>query len=729
MEVTPEKPVAETSRGSRHTPTPKMSERKRALFGRCNTTSLCLSIDEDSDLGPMSPIRYSPVGDESSAADERSFRSLLLTKPVTPDDEVSNMSSVISDQAPIFSALPTAEAEETKENRPEESMKTPEVDKQSYCRDLRMSFKKSLILGDIGIPQVLVNKSSRKWLAKWNSDEESPNEKQPQKAEELVKAKTSLSFEMPAIAPVRFYGSGASKAEKRVVHAKNVASTSRRYSRGPKKVGLINKGVSHKITKPTRKSIFRALALKAKLVEKKEVKSDISTSQIQRLNSILRNAKNPLDMARPLRLQEESSSDEEAAEEEEEDEEEEEEIQPKKFFKSGTKRSKKRLTLIHALSATVDRGRVALVPPKKRKKVAKEAFDDLEDSFCDEQELKGIINKLTTEEEKEVDEIIAKVQSDPHDMFRKRLPYRTTDQEMIERQESILDLLISKGICTEETFKIFISEPEAHKEAAAKILDEMFVLTTEPVEEGVFPIFKRDFRAPEVASAKARQMRRLWKPIGAGQMQIDAGQREFGAKLCGECNLVYSVHEPEEEKLHWDFHSALNHINFRGWQTENVVLTVASWGAEGRVICVQSTDSQAKVNRVQRLLEVVDKELGACPRVLHAKAITYIAVAHQQIMGVCVAEPITTANRLVQRNDVDYFSEERFGAHCGILRLWTALPFRGQGVARQLLAAVQMHFVFGHVLTLDEIAFSSPTDAGKTFAQKLSGRSDILVYP
>lgn len=67
MEVTPEKPVMDSSRGSRHTPTPQMSERKRSLFGRCNTANMCLTVDEDSDLGPMSPIRYSPVEEEALA--------------------------------------------------------------------------------------------------------------------------------------------------------------------------------------------------------------------------------------------------------------------------------------------------------------------------------------------------------------------------------------------------------------------------------------------------------------------------------------------------------------------------------------------------------------------------------------------------------------------------------------------------------------------------------------
>lgn len=44
----------------RHVPTPKMSERKKDLFGNNSRSSLInLVIDEDSDLGPINPLEYS----------------------------------------------------------------------------------------------------------------------------------------------------------------------------------------------------------------------------------------------------------------------------------------------------------------------------------------------------------------------------------------------------------------------------------------------------------------------------------------------------------------------------------------------------------------------------------------------------------------------------------------------------------------------------------------------
>lgn len=58
----------------RHTPTPKMSDRKKSLF-ICDKskTSIPLTITEnsDSDLGPMSPLHFSCSPSESQNTVER----------------------------------------------------------------------------------------------------------------------------------------------------------------------------------------------------------------------------------------------------------------------------------------------------------------------------------------------------------------------------------------------------------------------------------------------------------------------------------------------------------------------------------------------------------------------------------------------------------------------------------------------------------------------------------
>lgn len=62
--------------------------------------------------------------------------------------------------------------------------------------------------------------------------------------------------------------------------------------------------------------------------------------------------------------------------------------------------------------------------------------------------------------------------------YREIIPYNTTDPKKISQQESILELLITNGICNDETFQIFIAEPDSHKERASKILDSLYCVNT-----------------------------------------------------------------------------------------------------------------------------------------------------------------------------------------------------------------------------------------------------------
>lgn len=67
---------------------------------------------------------------------------------------------------------------------------------------------------------------------------------------------------------------------------------------------------------------------------------------------------------------------------------------------------------------------------------------------------------------------------DDVEKFRQMIPYDTIDPEKISQQESILELLISNGICNQETFQIFIAEPDLHKEKASQILDSLYCVNT-----------------------------------------------------------------------------------------------------------------------------------------------------------------------------------------------------------------------------------------------------------
>lgn len=67
-------------------------------------------------------------------------------------------------------------------------------------------------------------------------------------------------------------------------------------------------------------------------------------------------------------------------------------------------------------------------------------------------------------------------------------------------------------------------------------------------------------------------------------------------------------------------------------------------------------------------------------------------------------------------------------ALCGISRIWTLASFRRRGIASRLIDAMRSDFIYGKIVTTDEIAFSDPTENGLNFAQTYTKRQDFLVY-
>lgn len=90
-------------------------------------------------------------------------------------------------------------------------------------------------------------------------------------------------------------------------------------------------------------------------------------------------------------------------------------------------------------------------------------------SFIEEMQTVTVISGQEVSEPTEVRDV---------NKYRQMIPYETADPEKISQQESILELLITNGICDDETFKIFIAEPESHKEEASKILDSLYCIST-----------------------------------------------------------------------------------------------------------------------------------------------------------------------------------------------------------------------------------------------------------
>lgn len=101
----------------------------------------------------------------------------------------------------------------------------------------------------------------------------------------------------------------------------------------------------------------------------------------------------------------------------------------------------------------------------------------------------------------------------------------------------------------------------------------------------------------------------------------------------------------------------------------------------------------------------------------------------KQIVGCLVAEPKSHAHRMLPNTGgVDQCSEETYPVNCGVSRLWVAFPHRKKGIATCLMNAMRSNFAYGHILSVSEIAFSAPTDAGKLFAAKYVKTDSFLIY-
>ncbi|KAH8345798.1 hypothetical protein KR067_005828 [Drosophila pandora] len=367
----------------------------------------------------------------------------------------------------------------------------------------------------------------------------------------------------------------------------------------------------------------------------------------------------------------------------------------------------------------------------------------------------------------------------PFSAFRDRLPYNTDDPQLIEQQKILLEFLISNNICTEENFTIFIGDPDNHKEEANKIIDELYMVVNseeaalddlladpmdlpevEPLDLPIdreeqhavaevaqsekpsaseagsqpklFPIFTQRLQ-PVVRQSTRRRPETITRRLmtaagGSNQYQIDAGQKAFGARQCQQCGLVYTVHEPEEEQLHRDYHNSIHVLRFKGWIDEDIVAVYPEWSNDARIIRINENAPSARLDRLKELIGVVDKELGYSSYIVPKVFVAYLAVRKQQIVGFCLVQPLSQAHRFIQVDGTDYFSEETYEASCGVSRIWVSPLHRRSGIASKLLRAVQYHTVLGQEISMERIAFSTPTDDGRALARHVTGLDNFLTY-
>ncbi|KAF2838599.1 hypothetical protein M501DRAFT_1016692 [Patellaria atrata CBS 101060] len=256
------------------------------------------------------------------------------------------------------------------------------------------------------------------------------------------------------------------------------------------------------------------------------------------------------------------------------------------------------------------------------------------------------------------------------------------------------------------------------------------------------------------------------------QMRIDLGGEI--RKTCKVCSMEYIPSTAEDAALHKKFHA----MNVGGIDLTkpfvDQIRTSKIWsGDDGAfVIAVSRKDTQASRNKVRKILEVVNKELGAvdieddklwsqisamadcnktkrnvqrdrgtnsdlkipCPRYDRFKA--YLYIQGGKCTGLCLAERISKARRVLESKEntaVEYGSTDTISSSIsasngavtsmlGISRIWTSSSHRRKGIANILLDCAAANFLYGMRIPKDMIAFSQPTESGGKLAQKWFGK-------
>ncbi|XP_063695534.1 N-acetyltransferase ESCO2 [Culicoides brevitarsis] len=741
-------------------PTPKMSERKKALFTpKSSEKSPSISSyrecsDDDSDLGIMSPLQHSSSSSKYDSDDSgpTSFKDVLNS---SNSSRKKNYESRFSNSGK-YEFVPASLKPTLSDLTEESDVQTP---KQLKLNNAWIDI--SHIEADISAPILLMTpcgtstkdkipKSSfRKTIVDSDGDrtpivEDQPAAKRAAEEEKDPKARTSL-FSEGSIPTKNFYSGNETKKDdspncsilaairqNSKIGSRLINNHKQKRHSYPltikKRRSSINRGVFHKIHKQrtrkpkviTRKSAAKMtkdqlIEAAMNIIDNSPLNSYLNSSlevtendKRRRVSELLKNMTNSIELARPLNIevpQQNPFNDDSDVENNENAENlnqnildttiSNETLSNRKFFKSKTeKRAKYEIMKGH--SAILDQsGKLSLAKsvekPKKRK--LRSLFDDDFEFAEEQQEVNDILKSL------EDPKLGTPLKEGPVNVHQNSFMSPTTTQISSLASKFAALNPVSDQNSTEESQKLFpLFEKSQQK-----------VVNLEPEPKRV-------------------KVTNEWRPIGDDQLQIDAGQKEFGAIECKTCGFIYTQHVPEDEMLHQQFHNSCQILNFKGWEKENRCLDVYEWGVAGRVIAISNSDSKTKMNRAQEILRLADMELGFAQIPLHQNAIIFLACNNKEIMGLCVAQPQSEANKLISEFGIDFCSSETYPVKCGISRIWVNSRHRRKGVASKLFEAVKGNFMYGCRLNNDEIAFSAPTEMGKAFAEKIMGKKDFYVY-
>lgn len=340
----------------------------------------------------------------------------------------------------------------------------------------------------------------------------------------------------------------------------------------------------------------------------------------------------------------------------------------------------------------------------------------------------GVNEKEIDMEQRHVEDLISQLEDDKSQAGINRQEIRELLDSFQEIEDSEEDEenkrpILSVANLTASTATLTMNSSDQSLEGSDKNGKEM--------SDQLFPIFNHNYKSNAVLADVTNKVRphkkNMWRPMGNDQYQIDAGQKKFGEKQCSECGLLYQQGDPDDEIQHSVYHSNFQTLRFVGWKNENIV---GYYGAD-KVIVVKWDDPKVWHVKCASILAIVDKELGIMSEssVISSNMKVFMYISEKQVVGCLVGMTLSRAYKLYESTtDMTTCSEESYPVKCGICRLWTHPAYRRQGIASKLVDTLRRNFVYGYILSRDDIAFSVPTPDGKSFVTKYVGKNDFFVF-
>ncbi|XP_015516868.2 N-acetyltransferase ESCO1 [Neodiprion lecontei] len=564
-----------------------------------------------------------------------------------------------------------------------------------------------------------------------------------------VSTKVFYSSSPPQVLPKQDSPINIEQSEVR--HGQKRRSLPNRSSRGRSskrhKYGEINAGIGHRIRKPkVKKHISLADGFKKENVN--DVSPIATSTETSFAESNVRNITQNMDNTLP-NIHDEHSVEKCAMPQSRELAASPEIDTAKKFFKTNRTVSRKSLatvTVNDSIKLQVSHGKVKLEShrfmkrqnPHKKARISDLSLD-ANDLTVDDPSFGVPIDKTS------VDNILKVLEDDwADDEYDTMEPLISTQKYAISPLKSSIILngmsMSPASELTSMTSVMNIKDaygPTANLDQVSSNLDN----SNQNKGTKLYPLFNKDFaRTKSLIDSPKNVTRGTKRPAGwqlsakngaqdDRQYQLDVGQKQFGATQCPECRVVYQIGDPSDETSHQNYHDSMKILKFPGWKHERVVTTDSY--TSSRIILVEASAPKYCWKKVSEILAVIDRDLGLADSKLsdyHNDKI-YLYIREKEILGVLVAEYVTTGYRLIpDLQNIDCCSLQSSSIKCGIKVVWTAASYRKQGIATKLVDVLRANFYFGYVLSMDDIAFSIPTPGGKAFAEKYTSTKCFKVY-